>query len=704
MADVSTTQVPDGATLPGEQAPDPAEGTGTRPAGGAPALWAPALVAAAGLTAVAVVACLAVLAWADDSVELAFFDPGPLVRHGLPVAKVVGDLAAALTIGVLVLTATAVPARAEAAIAAALRVASVAAGVWALATVVDGVFSYADVSGLPMSDPTFGPRLWSTYLSTSDEGRGALWTAGVALAVNLGALLARRLRGVGLLTLLATSGLVPGALAGHAASAQGSHETAVTSLGLHLLGVVVWVGGLAGLVLLRRSLGGDLARVARRYSTLALWAYVAVALSGAVNAWIHLGGLGALSSRYGVVVLAKTGALVVLGFAGWLHRSSTLRDLDAGRDGAFTRLAAVEGVVMALAVGLAVALSRSPSPVPDTGATSALSPTEAVTGYPMPPELTPSRWLTVWQPDLFWVVVCALLAGSYLVGVVRLHRRGDRWTPLRTISWFVGIAILVWVTCGAPAAYGRVLFSAHMIGHMTLSMAAPLFLVLGAPVTLLLRAVHPRADGSRGPREWAVGITESRYVKVLTHPVVVSFLFAGSLVLFYFSPLFQVALTTHVGHELMHVHFLFAGYLMAWMMIGVDPGPHRPTPPLRLVMLFITMAFHAFFGIALIQTTTVLAESYWASVGRTWGASPLEDQRAGGGIAWGIGEIPTLALAVILAVQWSMSDTREARRLDRAADRDGDAELDAYNDMLARMAASDAAVDDREKAAREQGE
>ena len=239
-----------------------------------------------------------------------------------------------------------------------------------------------------------------------------------------------------------------------------------------------------------------------------------------------------------------------------------------------------------------------------------------------------------------------------------------------------------------------------MIGHMTLSMATPLFLVLGAPLTLLLRAVHPRADGSRGPREWAVGVTESRYVKVLTHPVVVSFLFAGSLVLFYFSPLFQVALTTHVGHELMHVHFLFAGYLMAWMMIGIDPGPHRPTPPLRLVMLFITMAFHAFFGIALIQMTTVLAQPYWESVGRTWGDSLLADQRYGGGIAWGIGEVPTLALAVILAIQWSMSDTREARRLDRAADRDGDAELGAYNDMLARMAAADAAARERGRAPR----
>lgn len=659
--------------------------------GDRPALRAAA--AAGGLTLLAALTAVAVLSWSGGAADLLLDDSGPLVRYGLPVVKVVGDLAAALTIGTLVLLTVGVPARRERALAAGLKVVSVASGAWAGAVLLRTVLEFAEQSGLPLDDPTFGGLMWRNYLVSNDAGRGLLWTLGVALVVNLGSLFARRLRGAGLLTLLAVTGLAPAALAGHSASAKGSHETAVTSLGLHLLGVTVWVGGLAGLLLLRAALGADLGRVARRYSTLALWAYVAVAASGLVNGWIHLGDLAALSSRYGIVLLAKTGAVVVLGYAGWLHRRTTLAGLDRGDAGAFGRLAGVEAVVMAVTVGLAVALSRSPSPVPRTAATSVLDPTEVATGYPMPPPLTPSRWLTVWQPDLLWVVVVALLAGTYVVGLARLRRRGDAWSPLRTVCWFTGLAVLAYVTCGPPAAYGRVLFSAHMVGHMTLSMAAPLFLVLGAPLTLLLRSVHPRADGSRGPREWAVAVTESGYVRLLTHPVVVSVLFAGSLVVFYFSPLFEVALTTHVGHELMHVHFLFAGYLMAWMMIGVDPGPHRPTPPLRLVMLFVTMAFHAFFGIALIESTTVLAQGYWESVGRTWGDTLLADQRTGGGIAWGIGEVPTLALAVILAVQWSMSDTREARRSDRKADRDGDAELGAYNAMLARMAAADAEQD-----------
>jgi cytochrome c oxidase assembly factor CtaG len=126
------------------------------------------------------------------------------------------------------------------------------------------------------------------------------------------------------------------------------------------------------------------------------------------------------------------------------------------------------------------------------------------------------------------------------------------------------------------------------------------------------------------------------------------------------------------------------------VLIGVDPGPRsRPAPPLRMILLLAVMAFHAFLGVALLGGSTVLAEDWFAALQRPWGGSLLSDQRLGGGIAWAIGEIPTLVLEVVMAVQWSRSDEREARRRDRQADRDGDAELAAYNAMLARLSSPD---------------
>jgi putative copper resistance protein D len=104
----------------------------------------------------------------------------------------------------------------------------------------------------------------------------------------------------------------------------------------------------------------------------------------------------------------------------------------------------------------------------------------------------------------------------------------------------------------------------------------------------------------------------------------------------------------------------------------------------KLLILLATMAFHAFFGLALIQGTGLLLADWYGAMG--WGTDALADQRVGGGIAWSIGELPTVSLAIIVAIQWARSDARTAKRYDRKADRDDDAELAEYNAMLAERA------------------
>ena len=213
-----------------------------------------------------------------------------------------------------------------------------------------------------------------------------------------------------------------------------------------------------------------------------------------------------------------------------------------------------------------------------------------------------------------------------------------------------------------------------------------MLLVLGAPVTLALRAIQKRDDGSRGAREWILLLVHSRAAKIVTHPLAAAGLFAASLWVFYYSPLFRWATTDHVGHEWMIFHFLIVGYLFVQTLIGIDPVGNQAPYPLRLVLLLATMALHAFFGLAIISNTGLFLSDWYGAMGRTWGATPLVDQQAAGGIAWSVGEIPTVSLAIIVAILWSRSDTREAKRHDRAADRDGDAELEAYNAMLSQRA------------------
>ena len=139
----------------------------------------------------------------------------------------------------------------------------------------------------------------------------------------------------------------------------------------------------------------------------------------------------------------------------------------------------------------------------------------------------------------------------------------------------------------------------------------------------------------------------------------------------------------------MIVHFTLAGYLFANALIGVDPGPQRPGYPMRLLLLFATMAFHAFFGVTLVTSEVLLVPEWFGLLGRTWGDSAIADQQVGGSIAWGIGEIPTMVLAVVVAVRWAKDDERAARRRDRRIETRGDVELDDYNAMLAKLAERD---------------
>jgi putative copper resistance protein D len=329
-------------------------------------------------------------------------------------------------------------------------------------------------------------------------------------------------------------------------------------------------------------------------------------------------------------------------------------------------------------------LSGTAPPAP-TSALEDPTPAFQLTGYALPPAPTVVTWLTLWRLEIISAFALLAAAVTYVRWARRLARRDDHWPWYRTVLFLSGLALLTWITQGGPTIYGMVTFSGHMIEHMLLVMVAPILLVWGAPVTLALRALHSRSDGSRGPREWLRATVESRPLRFFAHPVVAAVNFSGSLVVFYFSPLFEFALTNHAGHLWMLAHFTAAGYFFVNALVGIDPGPTRPRHALRIVLLFATMAFHAFFGVAIMSSEVLLAPRWFGLMGRDWGPDALADQQFGGQLAWGIGELPVLLLAIGVMVAWRKADARESRRKDRQADRDDGEELRRYNEMLASM-------------------
>ncbi len=268
-----------------------------------------------------------------------------------------------------------------------------------------------------------------------------------------------------------------------------------------------------------------------------------------------------------------------------------------------------------------------------------------------------------------------------------MRRRGDRWPVGRTSAWLGGCAALLVATSSGIGRYGPAMFSVHMAEHMILGMLVPILLVLGAPVTLALRTLPSAGrDGPPGPREWLLTAVHSPAARFLTHPLVSLPLFVGSYYALYFSALFPAALPEHGAHVLMNVHFIVVGLLFFWPIIGIDPAPRRLPPMARLGIVFISVPFHAFFGVALMSANEVIGGDFYRSLALPWVADPLTDQRLGGGLAWAAGELPLLIVVIALLVQWSRQDERSARRDDRRADADGGADLAAYNAMLHRLA------------------
>jgi putative copper resistance protein D len=640
------------------------------------------------LVVVALLATLGALAFGGGADAPLLADPGAFVRWGLPISKLVVNLGAAGMIGGLVLVCFALS-KDKPEFDRALDVAAGSAAVMTVASALTGLLTYLSVTGEPLTfDEKFTAGL-TAFITTISIGQAWLAITLICAAVTVLCFAVRNQTALVFVTALALLSLLPMAQQGHAAGTSG-HNQAVTALGLHLVFAAIWVGGLLTIVLIRRTLdSARLIEVIQRYSTLAIVCFVLVAFSGYISAELRVGTFDALLTPYGILVLIKGAALCVLGLFGLMQRRYLIGRLVAGGGrGVFWWLVVGELAFMGVASGVAAALARTATPVEEVLGSSP-TPAEILTGEPLPAPLTLGRYLTGWNADPLWLIGCGFALFFYLAGVWRLRRRGDRWPIGRTISWVCGVVVLAYITNGGINVYEDYLFSSHMLAHMSLTMLVPLLLVPGAPVTLAARAIRKRVDGSRGPREWILTAVHSRFAGIIANPIVAAVLFAGSLWLFYYTPLFRWAMVDHVGHEWMIVHFLITGYLFVQSLIGIDPVPYRLPYPFRLVLLLGTMAFHAFFGISIMMTNGLMLADWFGAMGRTWGSTPLADQQLGGGIAWSIGEIPTLALAIVVAIQWSMSDAKETRRRDRNADRTGDAELNEYNAMLERMAKHD---------------
>ena len=293
------------------------------------------------------------------------------------------------------------------------------------------------------------------------------------------------------------------------------------------------------------------------------------------------------------------------------------------------------------------------------------------------PPLSPSTVITQAAVDPVAALLTVTAALLYVGGVRRLARRGRHWSSMRSLSFGIGIAMLLVATQSGVAAYDTVLFSAHVVQHVLLGVVAPLFLALGAPVTLALQASRRHTQVN------LLRLIRSRPARLVAHPIVAFALFSLSLFVLYFSGLYERSLQNGVVHAWTHIHFVVVGSLFFWVTIGLDPVAHRIPYGARLLIVALTVPFHAFLGLALLSTAEPIAAAWYATAAdRPPGIDLLADQHAGATVMWLVGDLIGLVAGGIVAIQWFRHEQRQTRRLDR--------ELDALEVRDAREAAADA--------------
>ena len=292
---------------------------------------------------------------------------------------------------------------------------------------------------------------------------------------------------------------------------------------------------------------------------------------------------------------------------------------------------------------------------------------------------------------LAWIAVA--LAAAYGVGLVRLARRGVRWPVLRSISWFAGVGSVFYVTASGLQTYGMGSFAIHMVQHMMLTMISPILMLLGAPVTLALRALPASRGPAGAPRRLLLTALHSALGRFVSHPLFTVPLFIVSLYGVYFTPVFDDLMGSAFGHWFMLTHFLVTGLLFFGPILAVDPWPRHSGHGARMLELLLPAPFHAFFGVIVMMSNSLILTTF-AHTPASWGFDALWDQGSAGGIAWSFGEFPTVLVLAVVFFQWSRSEDRANRAKDRSRDRaiargesGEDPELIAYNERLRRLAA-----------------
>jgi putative membrane protein len=265
----------------------------------------------------------------------------------------------------------------------------------------------------------------------------------------------------------------------------------------------------------------------------------------------------------------------------------------------------------------------------------------------------------VWTVDLFVTLNLCLFTGLYLWSVRSITRRGMTWSPLRTLSFLLGMGLLAIAYLGPFETLAHTFFWAHMSQHLIVMMLAAPFIVLSCPVALTVLATTGRTRGAiiKGLRS-SVGL-------FLVNPVFTWLLFFTVLIGSHITPVMEWVLTDHDAMSYVERPlYLVAALLFYYPLIGNDMCARRPRPAIRLLSLGLMMIPETALGAVIFLSPVTLYPSYVAATTAV-GADPLVDQQVAGAMMWALAMVIDSIWMMVAAVEWWRSEERQTAIMER---------------------------------------
>ncbi|GAA0996795.1 cytochrome c oxidase assembly protein [Nocardiopsis tropica] len=603
------------AVAPERPSPTPAERPGTTSRGGAVALGVGFAVA------------FAVVLWLVTSEGEIRYDingdsyPGALTAYGASIGRLVGTLTAALTFGALGYAVFRTKPQDGGELGLRGYVTQLHArryaAVWALVSAPMVLLAASDSAGQDLV-ATYRVGGLFALVSASEGAKG--WIVSLICAVIVIVALRNALSWVAHLWILLPAAVGLLATVVTANEAQGpKHDYSTAAIITIALAGALWLGGLWTSVRLPE-------RPEKRWTAPAFAALVLA--TGAVLPVVYAPGSDLWVTWYGWLYIAT--AVLITGAA----------------VAQYLRALAPAAALLTASIGTALSASLlTPPPFLRTRFTVG----EVFMGYDLPEPPNALRLATLWRFDLNFVLIVAAFAIGYLL----LVRRTTAWPWYRTACFLFGCLALLVLTSSGVSTYSKAMFSVHMVSHMLMTSLVPVFLLLGAPITLL------RDTLTGAPKRWLELFLGSRSFVVLMRPSVQLLMFAFMLYGLYFTPLFDRIGRYHWGHFGINIALLFTGFLFYWRVFQIDPVP-KPLPFIgRIGMLLAMMPISMVFALIVMTMDGLVGSRLYYYLDLSWMTDLQRDQFVGGVAAWAVDEAAIALVTLGLVLHWAWQNRDE---------------------------------------------